>query len=111
MPVLSLRSYPGGDRFLVAYKAKYGDGDPNPYAIYGYEAMKLGLDTIAGLGPAGNDKLAVLKALFAIRRRDSVLGTYGFDRNGDTTLRSYGLYRVGSGGEPRFYKTLTPPIS
>jgi hypothetical protein len=37
-----------------------------------------------------------------------VLGTYGFDANGDTTLKSYGLYKVGAGGNPVFYKTLTP---
>ena len=46
----SLTAYPGGKAFLAAYKAKYGVADPNPYAIYGYEAMKLGLSTIAGLG-------------------------------------------------------------
>jgi branched-chain amino acid transport system substrate-binding protein len=111
MPVLSISSYPGGHRFLLAYKAKYGNANPDPYAIYGYEAMRLGLDTIAKLGPKGNDKLAVLKALFAVRRRNSVLGTYGFDRTGDTTLRSFGLYRVGPNGEPQFVKTLTPPTS
>ena len=111
MPVLSIDSYPGGRRFLVDYKAKYGNAEPNAYAIYGYEAMKLGLDTISKLGPAGNDKLAVLKALFSVRNRSSVLGTYGFDRKGDTTLRSFGLYRVGSDGQPRFYKSLTPPTS
>jgi hypothetical protein len=27
-----------------------------------------------------------------------VLGTYGFDRFGDTTLRTYGLYRIRGGG-------------
>jgi branched-chain amino acid transport system substrate-binding protein len=70
--------------------------------------MKLGLDTIASLGPEGNNKLAVLRALFDMRRRDSVLGTYGFDRNGDTTLKSYGLYKVGAAGDPVFWKTLTP---
>jgi len=37
-----------------------------------------------------------------------VLGTYGFDKNGDTTLKSYGLYKVGSNGEPVFFKTITP---
>jgi branched-chain amino acid transport system substrate-binding protein len=111
MPVQSISSYPGGHRFLLAYEHKYGVTDPNPYAIYGYEAMKLGLDTISKLGPAGNDKLAVLKALFSVRNRSSVLGTYGFDRKGDTTLRSFGLYRVGSDGQPQFYKTLTPPTS
>jgi hypothetical protein len=37
-----------------------------------------------------------------------VLGTYGFDSNGDTTLRSYGLYKVGPTSDPVFVKTITP---
>ena len=105
---LDLPAYPGGKQFLAAYKAKYGPAAPDPYAIYGYEAMKLGLDTIAKLGSQGNSKPAVLKALFAITSRASVLGTYGFDKNGDTTLKSYGLYKVDSSGDPVFYKTITP---
>jgi len=104
-----LAAYPGGAAFLAAYKAKYNDDHPDPYAIYGYEAMKLGLDTIAGLGAQGNSKSAVLKALFATTARPSVLGTYGFDQNGDTTLKSIGLYKVGADGEPVFFKTLIPP--
>jgi branched-chain amino acid transport system substrate-binding protein len=104
----NLTAYPGGKTFLAAYQAKYGTANPDPYAIYGYEVMKLGLDTIAGLGAQGNSKSAVLKALFATTARSSVLGTYGFDKNGDTTLKSYGLYKVGSNGEPVFYKTITP---
>jgi branched-chain amino acid transport system substrate-binding protein len=103
-----LAAYPGGKDFLAAYKAKYNVSDPDPYAIYGYETMKLGLDTIKGLGAKGNNKADVLKALFAIKDRQSVLGTYGFNSNGDTTLKSYGLYKVGSDGEPVFSKTLTP---
>jgi len=105
---LDLASYPGGKDFLAAYKAKYGVANPDPYAIYGYEAMKLGLDTIASLGSQGNSKSAVLHALFAIKNRNSVLGTYGFNSNGDTTLKSYGLYKVGANGDPVFYKTITP---
>jgi branched-chain amino acid transport system substrate-binding protein len=103
-----LAAYPGGKAFLTAYQAKYGTANPDPYAIYGYEVMKLGLDTIASLGAQGNSRSAVLKALFAIKARSSVLGTYGFDKNGDTTLKSYGLYKVGSNGEPAFDKTVTP---
>ena len=103
-----LAAYPGGKDFLAAYKAKYGTANPDPYAIYGYEVMKLGLDTIAKLGAKGNSKADVLKALFATTQRNSVLGTYGFDKNGDTTLKSYGLYKVGSNGEPVFFKTITP---
>jgi branched-chain amino acid transport system substrate-binding protein len=104
---LDLTAYPGGKTFLAAYKAKYGSGSPDPYAIYGYEAMKLGLDTIAGLGAKGNDKASVLAALFATTGRTSVLGTYGFDKNGDTTLKAYGLYKVGPDGNPLFEKTVT----
>ena len=101
-----LAAYPGGQQFLSAYKAAYGDSHPDPYAIYGFEAMKLGLDTIASLGPKGNDKASVLAALFAIKSRASVLGTYGFDANGDTTLTAYGLYKVGPDGDPTFVKTI-----
>jgi branched-chain amino acid transport system substrate-binding protein len=105
---LNLESYPGGKDFLAAYKAKYASAEPDPYAIYGYEAMKLGLETIAKLGTDGGNKAKVLAALFATTSRSSVLGTYGFDKNGDTTLKSYGLYKVGADGEPTFSTTLTP---
>jgi branched-chain amino acid transport system substrate-binding protein len=105
---LDLSAYPGGKAFLAKYKAKYGGASPDPYAIYGYEAMKLGLDTIASLGANGNNRADVLNALFSIKHRNSVLGSYGFDSNGDTTLKSYGLYKVGSDGNPVFDKALTP---
>lgn len=103
-----LAAYPGGKTFLAAYKAKYGTANPDPYAIYGFEVMKLGLDTVAGLGAKGNDKAAVLAALFTTKARQSVLGSYGFDANGDTTLKSYGLYKVGKDGNPLFERTVTP---
>src|SRR5579863_5583014 len=66
---LDLAAYPGGKAFLAAYKAKYGVANPDPYSIYGYEAMKLGLQTIASLGPNGSNKADVLKALFATKNR------------------------------------------
>ena len=105
-----LTAYPGGrNPFLIQYKAKYHVSNPDPYAIYGYEAMKLGLDTIAGLGSKGNDKTAVLTALFATKARHSVLGTYGFDKNGDTTSKTYGLWKVGPDGNPDvFVRAISP---
>jgi branched-chain amino acid transport system substrate-binding protein len=101
-----LAAYPGGKKFLADFKAAYGEAHPDPYAIYGYEAMKLGLDTITKLGDKGNDKAAVLQALFATKNRSSVLGTYSFQKSGDTTLTDYGLYTVGSDGNPTFSKTI-----
>jgi branched-chain amino acid transport system substrate-binding protein len=102
-----LTTYPGGQAFLAAYKAAYGVSNPDPYSIYGYEAMKLGLDTIAKLGAQGNSKSAVVSALFATKNYAGAIGTYGFDANGDTTLKAYGLYKVGPDGNPLFDKTIT----
>ena len=71
--------------------------------------MKLGLDTIASLGSNGNSRPAILKALLATKDRHSVIGTYSFDRNGDTTLRSYGLYKVkGRRGTLVFVRNVNP---
>ena len=108
VPTQDLHSYPGGKDFLAAYQAKYGVANPDPYSIYGYEAMKLALDTIKSLGAQGNSKTAVLHALFAIKARQSVLGTYGFNAKGDTTLKAFGLYKVGSNGELVFVQAITP---
>jgi branched-chain amino acid transport system substrate-binding protein len=106
---LPLNAYPGGPAFLAAYKTEYGVSNPNPYAIYGYEAMKLGLDTVASLGSNGNSRPAILKALLATKDRHSVIGTYRFDRNGDTTLRTYGLYKVtGAHGTLVFVRNVNP---
>ena len=102
-----LTTYPGGKTFLAAYKAKYGVGNPDPYSIYGYEDMQLALKTIAKLGAQGNSKSAVVKALFQTQNYAGAIGTYGFDKNGDTTLKSYGLYKVGPDGNPLFDKTIT----
>jgi branched-chain amino acid transport system substrate-binding protein len=103
-----LSAYPGGKAFLAAYQAKYGVSSPDPYAIYGYAVMQLALNTIKNLGAQGNSKSAILTALFADKSIQSVLGTYGFDANGDTTLKSYGVYKVGSNGDPVFFQTVTP---
>jgi branched-chain amino acid transport system substrate-binding protein len=102
-----LTTYPGGKAFLAAYKAAYGVSDPDPYSIYGYEDMQLALRTIAKLGAQGDSKAAVVNALFATKNYHGAIGTYSFDANGDTTLKSYGLYNVGSDGNPVFAKTIT----
>ncbi len=54
---------------------------------------------------AGSSKEDVLKALFETKDRESVLGTYSIDENGDTTLTDYGVYAI-EGGELKFDKTV-----
>jgi branched-chain amino acid transport system substrate-binding protein len=39
----------------------------------------------------------MIDALFQTKGRESVLGTYDIDENGDTTITDYGVYRVEDG--------------
>jgi branched-chain amino acid transport system substrate-binding protein len=57
--------------------------------------MRLALDAIARSKTGTRDD--IVKALFATKNRDSPLGTYSIDENGDTTLTDYGVYKVANG--------------
>jgi branched-chain amino acid transport system substrate-binding protein len=88
--------YPAsGQQFFTAFKQKYGESQPDPYAVYGYESMSLALDAIKR--SKTGDRADILKALFDTKNRHSVLGTYSIDQNGDTTLTDYGAYKVKNG--------------
>ena len=56
-------------------------------------------------GDKGNDRQAVIDAFFKIKDRDSVLGKYSIDENGDTTLSDYGGDKV-EGGKLVFDKVI-----
>jgi branched-chain amino acid transport system substrate-binding protein len=94
---------PEGQEFYAAYAKKYGEGIPDPYAIYGYEAMRLALDAIQRSGTG--EKEDVLKAVFDTEDREGVLGTYSIDDNGDTTLTDMSLQAV-ENGELKFVKVI-----
>ena len=94
---------PQGREFFDAFRQKYGDDNPDPYAIYGYEAMRLALDAIERSGTG--EKPDIIDALFESQDRESVLGTYSIDDVGDTTLTSYGVYTV-KGGKLTFDRTI-----
>ena len=104
-PTLDPKLYPpAAQDFFAKFKEKFGN-EPQPYAIYGYEAMKVALLAIQNAGDKGNDKQAVIDAFFKIKDRDSVLGKYSIDENGDTTLSDYGADRV-EGGKLVFDKVI-----
>jgi branched-chain amino acid transport system substrate-binding protein len=109
-PTLDPKLYPAsGQEFFKNYKAKYG-ADPEPYAIYGYEAMSVALQAIKDAGAKGNDRQAVIDAFYKIKNRESVLGTYSIDENGDTTLSDYGGNRI-EGGKLTFDKVIKAQTS
>jgi branched-chain amino acid transport system substrate-binding protein len=94
------------EKFFEDYKKTYGTSQPDPYAIYGYETMSLALDTLKAVGDKANDREAVRKQLLEnTKDRDSALGVYSIDQNGDTTLTDYGLYTI-KNGLPTFEKVI-----
>jgi branched-chain amino acid transport system substrate-binding protein len=63
-------------KFFSDFKSEYGVDQPDPYAIYGYETMKLALDSLKAVGDKANDREAVRKQLLEnTKGRDSVLAS------------------------------------
>lgn len=94
---------PEGREFFEAFEREYNDANPDPYAIYGYEAMRLALDAIERSGTGKKED--IVKALFDTEDRSSVLGTYSITDTGDTTLTDYGVYTI-EDGELKFTKSV-----
>ena len=67
-PEASTRRRPG---VLQGLQGEVRRRNPDPYAIYGYEAMSLALDAIKRAGDKGNDRKAVIDALFETKDRES----------------------------------------
>jgi branched-chain amino acid transport system substrate-binding protein len=88
-----------GREFYNNYKKKYKgkdhktgkvvDLEPEPYAVYGYEACKVALAAIKKAGK--KDREAIIDAALNITNFEGAFGKYGetvFDANGDTTVRN-----------------------
>jgi branched-chain amino acid transport system substrate-binding protein len=94
---LGIKDLPDAKPVVDEFKKKYGTASVDPYGVYGYETMALGLDAIKRAGDNGNDRSKVIEEIFNTKDRKSVLGTYSIDKNGDTTLTDYGLYTIEKG--------------
>jgi branched-chain amino acid transport system substrate-binding protein len=102
---ISPKDYPPeGQKFFTDYKAKYG-ALPQPYGIYGYEAMSLLLDAMKRAGSKCNDRQSVISQVYLTKSKPSVLGSYSIDKDGDTTVNQFGRYLV-VGGHLKFNKTV-----
>ena len=87
------------DEWRSEYKAKYGS-EPEPYALYGYVAAQLLLDSFERLCAAGElptDRQAVRDAVLATTDFSSVIGKFSIDKNGDTTLTTMSGSQVKNG--------------
>jgi branched-chain amino acid transport system substrate-binding protein len=104
-PILPASLYPPpAAQVLARYRQRFG-GEGGVYALYGYEAMSVALLAIREAGPRGNNRQAVVDQFFAIKNRDSVLGRYSVEADGETSLSRYGVDRV-KNGLAVFYREL-----
>jgi branched-chain amino acid transport system substrate-binding protein len=99
---LGTEELPQAEPILERYRETYNTQSVDPYAIYGYEAMALGLDAMKRAqssltGDIREARQAVAEALLNTKGRESPIGTYDIDENGDTTLTDYGLYVIEDG--------------
>ncbi len=70
--------------FVEAYQKRF-HRLPEAYAIYGYEAGKVALDAIRRAGK--KDRSAIREAALNTKDFHGALGTWSFDKNGDTTQK------------------------
>lgn len=79
----------------VAQQTRFFVPHRGPLALYGFEAMALILDAIAD---AGHDRAGVVVASRKPRLRDSAIGPYAIEPDGQVTGASYGRLVVVGGG-------------
>ncbi len=91
-------------RVLAAYRVRF-DEAPEASALFGYEAMNATLQAIRAAGSRGNDRQAVIDSLFAGGERDSVIGRYAVEPDGETTLATYAADKIVD-GRPVFWRVL-----
>jgi len=104
-PVLPPGLYPpAAQKVLSEYRKVFGV-EGGSCALYGYEAMTVVLDAIRGAGARGNDRQTVIDRVFATKNRNSVIGRYSIEPDGETTLSRYGVDRV-LAGRPVFYRAI-----
>lgn len=100
---VSVDKYTGNQaEWLTKYKAKYG-GDPQPYAIYGYESAQVLLKAIAD---NGGDRAKMAESVKKIGTNyEGVLGKWSFNADGDTSNTAHTGVVV-QGGKWVFSKVL-----
>jgi branched-chain amino acid transport system substrate-binding protein len=88
---------PKGQKFFEDFKAQNNQKVIQPYAIYGFEAMDVILDSMDRAGDKCNDRQAVIDEFFTTRAKVGVTGTYDIDEDGDVTLSQFGRHRIANG--------------
>lgn len=90
------------------FVADFGNALGRPvefYSVTAAQATEILLDAIAR---SDGTRASVTREVFKTKVRNGTLGSFSFDRNGDTTAGSVTIYRVVD-GKPKLVELITPP--
>lgn len=93
--VVTERLPPAGRRFVRAFGRTQPGVEVDPSAVYTAQATEVLLDAIAR---SDGTRASIVQELFRTRIRNGLLGTFGFDENGDITESPVTIMRVRRGG-------------
>jgi branched-chain amino acid transport system substrate-binding protein len=83
-----------GKEWYDSYKQKF-NAEPEVYAAYGYESAKVAINAINQV--CKRDRAAIRDAVMATKDFPGLLGTWSFDENGDTTIKTLSGSQVKNG--------------
>jgi branched-chain amino acid transport system substrate-binding protein len=95
---------PEGQEFAEEFERRFG-ARPCCFAVHTGELAHIVLDAI---GASDGTRRSVLRKLFETRVEDGLLGDFRFDRFGDTTNTTIGVYRI-EDGRLQFITGISPP--
>lgn len=95
--VAAIHDIPNPTAFSDAYKAKFKT-DPGAYSAPAYACAQVFLDALKAVGSGQTDLAKLREAVRAYvadpsHKYDTVLGSVGFDANGDTTQHTISYYK------------------
>lgn len=85
LPVSELAKTAKGKEFIASYEKKFGKMPSEAYSAYGYECAKVVLEAIRRAGVKNRE--ALLWHCGHLKDYQGVLGTWSFDKNGDTSMQ------------------------
>lgn len=95
--VAAIHDIPNPDKFSADYKAKFNT-DPGAYSAPGYACTQVFLQALKAVGSGVTDLAQLREKVRAYvadpnNKFDTVLGSVGFDANGDTTQHTISYYK------------------
>jgi branched-chain amino acid transport system substrate-binding protein len=97
-PLLPLSEYGPRARSVLRRVSPRPPSGTGAEALYGYEAMRVVIDSIAAVGADAGDRAAVAHAALTPRARVSVIGPYRVLATGDVSRTRFGAYRRSAAG-------------